>query len=137
MMGVFGMLAVAVIVFGLRQVSSDQTWRSAEKYVRVSFWGLNAGLLGMVILNLFPAGILQLQDVLRNGYWHGRSPLFTAQPLMRFIEWLRMPADLVFIGAGIIPLVLAALVVYRQSWSTESTREAAPAATGLSESRAD
>src|SRR5262245_1519021 len=123
MMGVFGMLAVALVVFGLRQASSADTWRSAEKYVRVSFWGLNAGLLGMVVLNLFPAGILQLQDVLRNGYWHGRSPLFTAQPLMRFIEWLRMPADLVFIGAGIIPLVIAALIVYRQSWRFELVRQ--------------
>jgi nitric oxide reductase subunit B len=57
MMGVFGMLGVALVVFALRQLSSDSVWASIEKYVRVSFWGLNIGLFLMVILNLFPAGI--------------------------------------------------------------------------------
>jgi nitric oxide reductase subunit B len=116
MMGVFGMLAVALVVFALRQVSSDEVWARSEKYVRISFWGLNAGLALMVILNLFPGGILQLVDVLQNGYWHARSPLFMSQPLMHFIEWLRMPADLIFIGAGVVPLLIAGVQVYRASF---------------------
>ncbi len=88
MMGVFGMLAVALVVFALRQFSTDRVWASVEKYVRISFWGLNGGLLLMVILNLFPGGILQLLDVLRNGYWHARSPLFLRQSTVRLVEWL-------------------------------------------------
>ncbi|MDD2468107.1 MAG: cbb3-type cytochrome c oxidase subunit I [Desulfobulbus sp.] len=44
MMGVFGMLALAITVFALRQVSTEKTWKKTEKYVRTSFWGLNAGL---------------------------------------------------------------------------------------------
>ena len=48
-MGVFGMLAVALIVFALRQVSDDRHWSRMEKYLRVSFWGLNLGLAGMVV----------------------------------------------------------------------------------------
>lgn len=115
MMGVFGMLAVALIVFALRQVSSDRVWAASEKYIKVSFWGLNAGLLLMLMLSLFPGGILQLMDVVNNGYWHARSPLFMSQPIMRTIEWLRMPADLIFIGLGVVPLLIAGLRIYKAS----------------------
>jgi len=116
MMGVFGMLGVALVVFALRQLSSDQVWASIEKYVRVSFWGLNLGLFLMVTLNLFPGGVLQLLDVLHNGYWHARGPLFLQQPTVRLVEWLRMPADIVFIGLGVVPLVIASLVAYKATW---------------------
>ena len=51
LMGVFGMLAVAFLVFALRQVSTDAAWPRVEKLVRASFWGLNLGLIGMVVLN--------------------------------------------------------------------------------------
>ncbi|MCY2929876.1 MAG: cbb3-type cytochrome c oxidase subunit I, partial [Planctomycetota bacterium] len=40
MMGVFGLLAVAMLVFVLRQMSSQETGTRTEKYVKVSFWGL-------------------------------------------------------------------------------------------------
>ena len=107
MMGVFGMLAIALMVFALRQVSTDAEWGCVEKYVRVSFWGLNIGLALMVVTNLFPGGVLQLLDVLNNGYWHARSPEFLHEGLMHFIEWLRMPADLIFIFLGVMPLLIA------------------------------
>src|SRR5512136_2070994 len=51
MMGVFGMLAMSLMVFALRQVLSDEQWTKPEKYIKVSFWGLNIGLLLMVVLN--------------------------------------------------------------------------------------
>jgi len=113
MMGVFGMLGVALVVFALRQLSSDKVWASIEKYIRVSFWGLNIGLFLMVVLNLFPGGILQLLDVLHNGYWHARGPLFQAQHSVQLVEWLRLPADLIFIGLGVVPLVIASLLAYK------------------------
>jgi nitric oxide reductase subunit B len=113
LMGVFGMLAVALLVFVLRQVSPEWHWARIEKYIRVSFWGLNIGLMGMVVLNLFPVGVLQLQDVLTHGYWHGRSTDFLNGDLIRFLAWLRLPADLVFIVAGVMPLVIATLLTYR------------------------
>lgn len=116
MMGVFGMLAIALAVFAFRQTSSDHVWAGVEKYIQVSFWGLNGGLLLMCILNLFPGGILQLADVFSNGYWHARSPEFMSQGTMRLIEWLRMPADLIFIGFGVVPLLIAALKVYRTNF---------------------
>lgn len=112
MMGVFGMLAVALVVFALRQVARDDEWLRVEPYIRLSFWGLNLGLAMMVVSYFLPGGILQLLDVLQHGYWHARSPEFIHSPTMHFIEWLRLPADLVFIGLGVIPLLIAAGSVY-------------------------
>ncbi|HNS51853.1 MAG TPA: cbb3-type cytochrome c oxidase subunit I [Anaerolineae bacterium] len=111
-MGVFGMLAVALLVFALREVLSDERWGRIEKFVKVSFWGLNAGLALMVIGSLFPGGILQLADVLQNGYWHARSVEFMGSGLMRTLEWLRMPGDLVFALLGVVPLVIAVVMGY-------------------------
>ncbi len=115
MMGVFGMLAVAFVVFAMRQCSTDEHWRRVEKYVRVSFWGLNIGLAGMVLLNLFPSGVLQLFDVARHGYWHARSAAFLDHPVMRALVWLRLPADLTFILAGVVPLLIAVWLTYLQN----------------------
>jgi len=112
LMGVFGMLAIAFVVFALRQVSTDAVWKRTEKYVRVSFWGLNIGLAMMVAMSLFPGGVLQLRDVLANGYWHARSPEFLNLPFMNFIFWIRLPADAVFIAAGIVPLLMATGITY-------------------------
>jgi nitric oxide reductase subunit B len=113
MMGVFGMLAIAVMVFAFRQAVADADWARVEKYIRTSFWGLNIGLALMVVMNLFPGGLLQLMDVLKNGYWHARSPEFLSERFIRFVEWIRLPADVVFIAAGVIPLVIAAGLIWR------------------------
>jgi nitric oxide reductase subunit B len=114
-MGVFGMLAVALLIFALRQVSSETHWEKMQSYLRVSFWGLNLGLGGMVVLNLFPSGVLQLLDATRHGYWHARSPEFSNQALIIALEWARMPADLVFIFFGVVPLVIITLLTYRHA----------------------
>jgi len=112
MMGVFGMLAMGLAVFSMRHVLNDQQWGKVEKYVRISFWGLNIGLGLMIIMNLFPGGVLQLSDVLKNGYWHARSAEFTRSGIMSTIEWLRLPADAVFIGLGVFPALIASLITY-------------------------
>lgn len=114
MMGVFGMLAVALMVFVFRQVLSDVGWARVEKYVRISFWGLNIGLALMVVTSLFPGGVLQLFDVLNNGYWHARGHEFLNQGTVHIIEWIRLPGDAIFIGAGVTPLVVAAGMAYKQ-----------------------
>ena len=111
-MGAFGMLGMALLVLALRQVLSDEQWVSPEKFIRISFWGLNIGLALMVAGSLFPGGVMQLWDVLNHGYWHARSLDYMNQPSVRFIEWLRMPGDVVFIAFGVIPAVIAAGKVY-------------------------
>ena len=71
MMGVYGMLAVSLLVFCLRYYLREEDW--SERLLSVSFWALNLGLAWMVFANLFPIGVLQLADVVTNGYWHARS----------------------------------------------------------------
>ena len=66
----------------------------------------------MIVSNLFPGGVLQLYDVLQNGYWHARSAAFGHSPLMQALEWARLPGDLIFIVLGVVPLVIAALKTY-------------------------
>ncbi|MFC7780820.1 nitric-oxide reductase large subunit [Legionella taurinensis] len=112
MMGVFGMLALALLVFAMRHVSTDAQWQSLERYVKLSFIGLNAGLVLMLIMSLFPGGIMQLVDVLHHGYWHARSLEYTALHSARLIEWLRTPGDVIFIVFGVVPLLIAVLRCY-------------------------
>jgi nitric oxide reductase subunit B len=112
LMGVFGMLGIAFLIFAIRQISSPEHWRRIEKYVKISFWGLNTGLAGMVILQLFPSGIAQLLDVINNGYWHARSLDFSGQQHIVNLAWLRLPADIIFIVAGVIPLLVAVVISY-------------------------
>jgi len=112
LMGVFGMLGIAFLVFAIRQVSSAEHWKRIEKYVKISFWGLNIGLAGMVILQLFPSGVLQLLDVIKNGYWHARSLEFSSQQQIVNLAWLRLPADILFITAGVLPLLVAVVLTY-------------------------
>ncbi len=112
LMGVFGNLGIGLLVFAIRQTVSDALWRTLEKYVRIGFWGINIGLLLMVVLSLFPAGVLQLIDVLENGYWHARGLVYTSSLQSRFYEWLRLAGDLVFIVFGAFPIVIASLRAY-------------------------
>ncbi|MEO6973617.1 MAG: cbb3-type cytochrome c oxidase subunit I [Rhodoferax sp.] len=107
MMGVFGMLAIALMVFVLRQTADDKTWPGIEKYVKVAFWGTNIGLAMMIVMSLFPSGVLQMWDVIQHGYWHARSFEYIGSTRSHVIEWLRLPGDLVFIFFGAIPLVIA------------------------------
>jgi nitric oxide reductase subunit B len=111
--GVFGMLAVGLMAYVAREVTDESLWPRVERSLAVGFWGLNVGLALMVLLSLFPGGVLQLWDVLENGYWHARSLAYTATPRARFIEWLRVGGDLVFIFAGALPVVIALLTAWR------------------------
>ncbi|MHB1423745.1 MAG: nitric-oxide reductase large subunit [Gemmataceae bacterium] len=109
MMGVYGMLAIALLVFCLRYLLRPEDW--SDRLVGFSFWALNLGLAWMVFANLFPIGVLQLGDAVANGYWHARSLEFFSSH--SFIEWLRLPGDMLFI-AGVLPLVyLTARALFR------------------------
>ncbi len=64
------------------------------------------GLAMMVGLSLFPGGVLQVWDVLQNGYWHARSLDFIGTERAQLIEWMRMSGDVVYIVFGAVPLVI-------------------------------
>jgi len=112
LLGAFGMLGMALLVLGLRHVLTDEQWVLPEKFVKLSFWGLNIGLALMVITNLFPEGVLQVWDVLQNGYWHARSLEFIAADHIRTLEWISMPSHLILILLGVCPMVVASGFTY-------------------------
>jgi nitric oxide reductase subunit B len=120
--GVFGMLALAVLVFCLRAMQSDATWKETQKFIRVGFWGANVGLAthdrpGSVPRRSNPALGFRRQRVL------ARAPpdIPDGRQLYHKLEWLRMVGDFVFLLAGALPITLGAL---RSVWK----RDLAPTA---------
>jgi nitric oxide reductase large subunit len=87
--------------------------------------------LMMILLSLFPTGLLQVRDVLKNGYWHARSLDYLGGELPRLLEWLRLPGDLVFIFLGALPILIAVGLGYVSFWSERPQAGARrPAAVG-------
>ena len=58
----------------------------------------------MIVFSLFPGGVMQLYDVMQNGYWHARGHEYLSTHTARLIEWARLPGDLIFILGGVAPL---------------------------------
>jgi nitric oxide reductase subunit B len=106
LMGVYGMLAIALAVFSLRNIVEPRYWK--EKWIMTAFWGLNIGLMGMIVVTLAPIGVMQALESFRNGFWSARSLAFYQQPLVQRLLWLRIVPDSIFIVPGILPLVGAA-----------------------------
>src|SRR5512136_1204394 len=55
--GTYGMLSIALLLFSWRGLVRKEYWD--DKLLRISFWGLNLGLLSMIFITLFPVGLLQ------------------------------------------------------------------------------
>ena len=109
MMGVYGMLSLGFFMFVARYFLPLD--RAANRAMGLAFWCTNLGLAWMMFVNLFPVGLLQLNQILATSYWEGREPAFFMQPLVRLFEWLRLPGDLLFL-AGILPVVYLALRMF-------------------------
>jgi len=102
MMGVYGMLAIGLLLFCLRYLMQPDKW--SDRAAKTSFWSLNIGLTWMAFCNLFPIGIVQLYDAVNRGYWHARSLDFVMIRWVHVLEWARLPGDGIFIVGGALPL---------------------------------
>jgi nitric oxide reductase subunit B len=123
LMGVYGMLAIAAVLFCARYLIKPDAWN--DKLLMVSFWSLNIGLVLMLVLNIFPAGIIQMAASYNNGFWYARSYEFVHSSLFQSFTWLRVIGDAVFVLGGVLPLVFAIL---RGCFYLRSTEPAAPEA---------
>jgi nitric oxide reductase subunit B len=123
-MGVYGMLAIGIAVFCLRYLVPKDRW--SDGAVKFSFWSLNLGLAWMSFATLFPLGVLQLYHSVSAGYVEARSLEFLTTGMAVWIEWMRLPGDLVFI-AGTFPLLWMA-------WSAIRYRSRIPRSEGESAS---
>nr|WP_084213521.1 cbb3-type cytochrome c oxidase subunit I [Thermicanus aegyptius] len=104
MMGVYGMFAIAVLLFSLRNVVKPEWWN--DKWLKVSVWGLNLGLAGMILFTLLPVGLVQLKMAYDSGYWFSRSAAFFQDGSVRFLLWIRLIPDSAFILLGVVPLLI-------------------------------
>jgi nitric oxide reductase subunit B len=113
MMGVYGMLAVGLALFCIRYLIPEERW--SDRAAKVSFWSLNVGLAWMVFATLFPLGLLQLYESVNSGYFEARSLKFLTNDANAFLEWLRLPGDVVFIAGGVLPLIYLCWLAIRHT----------------------
>lgn len=103
LMGVYGNLSVAALLFCLRFLTLPDRWN--DRLVKTAFWSLNLGLLLMVVLDLFPAGVHQLFVAMNEGLWYARSQEFIGSAAFQTMTWLRIVGGSIFCIGGLFPLV--------------------------------
>lgn len=103
LMGVYGNLALAAILFCCQLLFKADWWR--PRVIKTVFWSINVGLLLMVLLDLFPAGIYQFKTVTEQGLWYARSSSFIESNGFQTLTWLRIIGGSLFTLGGVIPLV--------------------------------
>jgi len=102
LMGVYGNVSLAAMLFAAKMVTRPERWN--PKVIRNVFWSINAGLMLMVILDLFPAGAVQFKAVVDKGLWYGRSAAFIHGGTFETLTWLRGIGATLFFFGGVIPL---------------------------------
>ena len=103
LMGVYGNLALAAVLFCCQLLIKADWWK--PRVIKTAFWSINIGLLLMVFLDLFPAGIWQFKTVTENGLWFARSHTFIEGTGFQTFTWLRIVGGSLFTVGGVIPLV--------------------------------
>lgn len=102
--GVYGNLSLAVILFCSRYLLQDGAWDTG-KLVR-TFWCFNIGLLLMVMVDLFPVGLHQLNAVMANGFWSARSEAYIQGSVFQNLTWARITGGALFVLGGLIPFAV-------------------------------
>ncbi len=101
--GVYGMLAIALILFSWRGLVEDRHWN--DRLLAISFWGLNVGLALMSLTGLLPIGVIQAWHAYQTGTWFARSADFYNMPVIQQLGNFRMVPDLIIIVVGALPLL--------------------------------
>ncbi|MGE5672706.1 MAG: hypothetical protein ACM3XM_02310, partial [Mycobacterium leprae] len=89
-------------LYVLLNIIKPEAW--SDKLVAWSFWLLNLGLAGMIVMTLLPVGFLQMAESWTKGFFSARSLALYQRPLVHFLIWIRIVPDSVFL-LGILPLV--------------------------------
>lgn len=108
-LGAFGFLALGLLVYCFRHAFPDD-FRPQKLWW--GFWLMNVGLFIMVFISVTPIGVIQLVEVVKNGYASGRSVGFYEGEWVMFFNELRMPGDtMIIIGAAIYAYVFLKKVI--------------------------
>jgi nitric oxide reductase subunit B len=110
MMGVYGMFAISLLLFSLRNIVKPEAWN--DKLLKFVCWMLNIGLAGMVFISLLPIGFVQLKLAYEKGYWASRDPLtYYNEPIVHNLLLFRAVPDTIFL-IGVIALVVFCVKVF-------------------------
>lgn len=108
--GVYGMLAIALILFSWRGLVDRKYW--SDRILAVSFWGLNGGLFLMFLTGLLPIGLLQVWHSYDQGFWFARSAAFYELPVVQNLGSWRVVPDTIVIVLGALPLLYFLVTTY-------------------------
>lgn len=108
--GVYGMLAIALILFSWRGLVENKYWN--DRILMLSFWGLNLGLVLMFLTGLLPIGLFQVWTSYDQGFWFARSADFYEMELVQTLGNWRIVPDTIIIVLGAFPLLYFLLSTY-------------------------
>jgi len=108
--GVYGMLAIALILFSWRGLVQREHWN--DRLLAISFWGLNIGLVLMSLTGLLPIGLWQVWFAYEEGTWWARSAEFYELPVIQWLGNFRIIPDLIIIVVGALPLLYFLVTTY-------------------------
>ncbi len=104
--GVYGLLSLGLVLFMVQSTFPKRSWD--DRLMRFAFWGLNGGLVLMIILTLLPIGLIQFKASLHEGLWYARGLELMQTSQIQALRWMRMLGDVVF-ASGAFCLVAAVL----------------------------
>jgi nitric oxide reductase subunit B len=103
MMGVYGMFAISLLLFALRNIVNPKVWN--DRLLKFVCWMLNIGLAGMVFITLLPIGFIQLKQAYEQGYWASRDPeIYFGKEMVQNLLLFRAVPDTIFL-IGVVGLV--------------------------------
>jgi nitric oxide reductase subunit B len=102
--GVYGLLSIGLLLFSWRGMVNKAYWN--DKYLKVSFFGFNIGLLLLTLGTLFPVGIYQAWVSYREGLWMARDASFFETGFVHVVGTIRVIPDLMIIVLGVVPLTI-------------------------------
>jgi nitric oxide reductase large subunit len=82
------MLGLGLMLFCLRALKPGLQWK--ERPTAIAFWSVNLGLAAMVLLSMFPVGLMHAWASVEFGTWYARSAEFLQTPLVTRLRWMRM-----------------------------------------------
>ncbi len=116
--GVYGMLAIALILFSWRGLVEGKYW--SDGLLKLSFWGLNGGLFLMFLTGLLPIGLLQTWYSYDQGFWFARSAAFYELPIIQTLGTWRIVPDTIIIVLGAFPLLYFLISTYPRLRAVEN-----------------
>jgi nitric oxide reductase subunit B len=108
--GTYGMLSIALLLFSWRGMVDKAYWK--DGILKLSFFGLNGGLMLMAMGTLLPIGAMQAWVSFKDGLWVARSAAFFEGGAVTTLGNLRVIPDLIIIVLGVLPLAYFLITTY-------------------------